>query len=144
MAVHSMSSRKRILLSEGSSLSSREAVTAGALGIAGHQYRALRSQSVVSRTFLTICHSFSYQCPPIGKDPAEYTWMRCWISSPVAIGTVLFPTHEQAFLFSRERAHLRQELDSPSQISPLSFRFKERLPSSGLLNAYPYRNRLRV
>src|ERR1022692_3519442 len=75
MVVHGMSSRKRVLVSEGSSLSARQAVTA--LGMAGHVGRVesfsaagghgtrhggpsgggLRSRSALPWAFLTIRHS---------------------------------------------------------------------------------------
>jgi hypothetical protein len=97
-----MSSRKRILLSEGSSLSAREAVTA--LGIAGHQIGVCDPSPLCLGRFSRFVTHF-YQCPPIGKDP--------WIYLDVVLDLlssghwdVLFPTHEQAFLFSRERARI--------------------------------------
>jgi hypothetical protein len=97
-----MSSQKRVLVSEGSSLSAREAVTA--LGMAGHQVGVCDPNPICIGRFSRFVTHY-YPCPAIGKDPWAYldAVLRllsdgCW--------DVLFPTHEQAFLFSRERARI--------------------------------------
>lgn len=102
MVVHGMSSRKRVLVSEGSSLSARQAVTA--LGMAGHQVGVCDPDPLCLGRFSRFVTHY-YRCPAIGKDP--------WAYLDVVLGLlshggwdVLFPTHEQAFLFSRERARI--------------------------------------
>src|ERR1022692_4537663 len=102
MVVHGMSSRKRVLVSEGSSLSARQAVTA--LGMAGHQVGVCDPDPLCLGRFSRLFYHYS-RCPAIGKDP--------WAYLDVVLGLlshggwdVLFPTHEQAFLFSRERARI--------------------------------------
>jgi hypothetical protein len=90
----------RVLVSEGSSLSARQAVTA--LGMAGHQVGVCDPDPLCLGRFSRIVTHY-YRCPAVGKDP--------WAYLDVVLGLlseggwdVLFPTHEQAFLFSRERA----------------------------------------
>jgi hypothetical protein len=102
LVVHRMSSRKRVLVSEGSSLSARQAVTA--LGMAGHQVGVCGPDPLCLGRFSRFVTHY-YRCPAIGKDP--------WAYLDVVLGIlwdgrwdVLFPTHEQAFLFSRERARI--------------------------------------
>ncbi len=90
----------RVLLSEGSSLSAREAITA--LGIAGHivdvcdpaPFSLGRLSGFVRRV---------YRCPAVGRDPFGYL---DFVLSRLATGgyDVLLPIHEQAFLFSRVEA----------------------------------------
>jgi hypothetical protein len=101
-----MFSRKRILLSEGSSLSAREAVTA--LGIAGYQIGVCDSNPLCLSRFSRFVTHF-YPCPPIGKDPWKYLDVVLGLLSS-GQWDVLFPTHEQAFLFSRERARIPPEI----------------------------------
>jgi hypothetical protein len=89
-------------VSEGSSLSARQTVTA--LGMAGHQVGVCDPDPLcLGRSSRFVTHY--YRCPAIGKDPWAY------LAAVLAILSqghwdVLFPTHEQAFLFSRERAHI--------------------------------------
>lgn len=89
-------------MSEGSSLSARHAVTA--LGMAGHHVGVCDSNPVcLGRSSRFVTHY--YQCPAIGKDPWAYLdAVRGLLSQ--GDWDVLFPTHEQAFLFSRERARI--------------------------------------
>ena len=97
-----MRQSKRVLISEGSSLSAREAITA--LGMAGHRVGVCDSDSFCLGRFSRFVTHF-YHCPALGKDPWAY------LDFIVAVATeghwdVLFPTHEQAFLFSRERGRI--------------------------------------
>jgi hypothetical protein len=97
-----MPQAKRVLISEGSSLSAREAITA--LGMAGHRVGVCDSDSLCVGRFSRFVTHF-YRCPAFGRDPWAY------LDFVVAIAAegewdVLFPTHEQAFLFSRERARI--------------------------------------
>lgn len=101
-----MSSGKRVLLSEGSSLSAREAVTA--LGIAGYQIGVCDPNPLCLGRFSRFVTHF-YPCPPIGKDPCKYLDVVLGLLS-TGQWDVLFPAHEQAFLFSRERAHIPGEI----------------------------------
>jgi hypothetical protein len=97
-----MSLRKRILISEGSSLSAREAVTA--LGIAGHQIGVCDPDPLCLGRFSRFVTHY-YRCPAVGKDPWAYLDFVLGLLSH-GRWDVLFPTHEQAFLFARERARL--------------------------------------
>jgi len=93
---------KRVLLSEGSSLSARQAVTA--LGLAGHRVGICDPNPLcLGRSSRFVTHY--YRCPAIGKDPWAYLDFVLGILSQGG-WDVLFPTHEQAFLFSRERARI--------------------------------------
>ncbi len=89
----------RILLSEGSSLSAREAVTA--LGIAGHVVDVCDPSSFCLGRFSRFVRR-TYRCPAVGKDPFTYL---DFVLHQLATGDydVLLPIHEQAFLFSRFR-----------------------------------------
>ena len=91
-----------MLLSEGSSLSARQAVTA--LGLAGHQVGVCDPEPLCIGRFSRFVTHY-YRCPPIGKDPWAYLDSVLGILSQGG-WDVLFPTHEQAFLFSREIARI--------------------------------------
>jgi hypothetical protein len=103
LAFHDASASKRVLVSEGSSLSAREAITA--LGMAGHRVGVCDPDPLCLRRFSRFV-TYYYRCdPPIGKHPWAYL---DFVLGLVAKGQwdVLFPTHEQAFLFSRERLRI--------------------------------------
>jgi hypothetical protein len=102
MMVHGMSSRKRVLVSEGSSLSARETVSA--LGMAGHQIGVCDPDPLCLGRFSRFVTHY-YRCPAIGKDPWAYLDFVLGLLSN-GRWDVLFPAHEQAFLFSRERARI--------------------------------------
>jgi hypothetical protein len=102
MGVHDMSSRKRILLSEGSSLSARQSITA--LGIAGHEIGVCDANPFCLGRFSRFVTHF-YRCPSSGNDPWTYLDFVLALLSD-GYWDVLFPAHEQAFLFSRERARI--------------------------------------
>ncbi len=93
---------KRVLVSEGSSLAAREIITA--LGLAGHRIGVCDPNSFCLGRFSRFVTHF-YRCPAVGEDPAAYL---DFVVAIAATGEwdVLFPTHEQAFLFSRERARI--------------------------------------
>jgi hypothetical protein len=95
-----MSRAKRVLISEGSSLSARETITA--LGMAGHRVGVCDSNSFCLGRFSRFVTHF-YRCPALGDNPWEY--LDCVVGiAGEGRWDVLFPTHEQAFLFARERA----------------------------------------
>lgn len=92
----------RVLLSEGSSTSAREAVTV--LGLSGHlveicdpDRRALARFSRFVRTF--------HRCPGLRDRPADYL---AFVERLLATKRfdVLLPIHEQGFLFARVRHRL--------------------------------------
>ncbi len=92
----------KILLSEGSSLSSREAITA--LGLAGHRVELMSSDPMClgrfSR-FVTRVH----RAPASGTDPDGHLAAVLDVVRASAID-VLLPVHEQAFLFAAARRRL--------------------------------------
>ncbi|MDR3677508.1 MAG: hypothetical protein P4N24_18630, partial [Acidobacteriota bacterium] len=94
-----MISPLKILLSEGSSLSARQAISA--LGMAGYRVDVCDPSAMCLGRFSRFVHRF-YRCPSMGKDPWEYLdFIRRLLARKKY--DVLFPTHEQAFLFSRMR-----------------------------------------
>lgn len=97
-----MSPSKRVLVSEGSSLSGRQAITA--LGMADYRIGVCDPDPLCIGRFSHFVTHY-YQCPAVGKDPWGYLW---FVIEVLAKGQwdVLLPTHEQAFLFSRERSHI--------------------------------------
>jgi predicted ATP-grasp superfamily ATP-dependent carboligase len=94
--------RPKILLSEGSSLSAREAVTA--LGLAGHRVELVSSDSLClgrfSR-FVTRVH----RAPASGADPDGYLAAVIEAVKASRIDALL-PVHEQAYLFAAARSQL--------------------------------------
>ncbi len=90
----------RVLLSEGSSLSAREAITA--LGIAGHIVDVCDPAPFSLGRFSRFVRRV-YRCPALGRDPFGYL---DFVLNCLATGDydVLLPIHEQAFLFSRTKA----------------------------------------
>jgi len=94
-----MISPLKILLSEGSSLSARQAITA--LGMAGYRVDVCDPLAMCLGRFSRFTDHF-YRCPAIGQDPWEYLDFICRLLARKKYD-VLFPTHEQAFLFSRMR-----------------------------------------
>jgi len=96
----------KILLSEGSSLSSREAITA--LGLAGHRVELLSSDALCLGRFSRFVNRV-HRVPASGADPDGYL--------KAAIDTVeasridaLLPVHEQAYLFAAARQQLPARL----------------------------------
>lgn len=93
---------KRILVSEGSSLSARQAITA--LGLAGYQIGVCDPNPLCIGRFSRFVSRY-YRCPAVREDPWAYMDAVLGILS-AGHWDVLFPTHEQAFLFARERARI--------------------------------------
>src|ERR1700730_17866448 len=96
------SDKPKILLSEGSSLSSREAITA--LGLAGHRVELVSSNPLclgrVSR-FISRVH----RARASGADPDGYLASVIEIASARRIDARI-PVHEQAYLFAAARQKL--------------------------------------
>lgn len=94
--------RPRILLSEGSSLSSREAITA--LGLAGHRVEVVSSDPWCLGRFSRFV-SHIHQVPSSGSDPDGYLSAVLRTVERREID-VLLPVHEQAYLFAAARHRL--------------------------------------
>src|SRR3984893_17795027 len=94
--------RPKILLSEGSSLSSREAITA--LGLAGHRVELVSSDPMCFGR----CSRFVrrvHRAAASGADPDGYLAAVIEIVKTHHIDA-LMPVHEQAYLFAAGRKHL--------------------------------------
>ena len=91
-----------ILLSEGSSLSSREAITA--LGLAGHRVEVMSSDPLCLGRFSRFVKRL-HVTPASGDDPDGYLAAALDIAKASAIDAVL-PTHEQAYLFAAAKSRL--------------------------------------
>ncbi len=109
------------MLSEGSSLSARQSVTA--LGLAGHHIGVCDPEPLCIARFSRFVTHY-YRVPPLGKDPWAYLNTVLGILSE-GNWDVLFPTHEQAFLFSREIARI------PPGIGPAVADFRSFLQIQG-------------
>jgi predicted ATP-grasp superfamily ATP-dependent carboligase len=94
--------KPRILLSEGSSLSSREAITA--LGLAGHQVELVSSNPICLGRFSRFVNRV-HRAPASGVDPDGYL---AAVIEIVKTGSIdaLIPVHEQAYLFAAARERL--------------------------------------
>ena len=94
--------KPKILLSEGSSLSSREAITA--LGLAGHRVELVSSDPLCLGRFSRFV-SRVHRAPASGADPDGY--LKAVIET-VETGRIdaLLPVHEQAYLFDAARQTL--------------------------------------
>jgi predicted ATP-grasp superfamily ATP-dependent carboligase len=94
--------RPKILLSEGSSLSSREAITA--LGLAGHRVELVSSDPLCLGRFSRFV-SRVHRAPASGADPDGY--LKAVIEAVESSGIdALLPVHEQAYLFAAARRQL--------------------------------------
>ena len=87
----------RVLVSEGSSTSSREAITI--LGLSGHHVEICDPSPWCLARFSRFVRKF-HRCPPLRDDPKGYL---AFIEGLLASRPfdVLLPTHEQGFLFAR-------------------------------------------
>ena len=94
--------RPRILLSEGSSLSSREAITA--LGLAGHRVELLSSDPLCLGRFSRFVRRV-HRAPASGADPDGYL-ARVIETVKTSRIDALLPVHEQAYLFAAARRQL--------------------------------------
>ena len=92
----------RVLLSEGSSTSAREAITL--LGLAGHIVEVCDPSPVCLGRFSRFVSKF-HRCPGLRDDPAGYL---SFIEKLLAERPfdVLLPIHEQGFVFARARERL--------------------------------------
>jgi predicted ATP-grasp superfamily ATP-dependent carboligase len=95
-------SKPKILLSEGSSLSSREAITA--LGLAGHRVELVSSNPLCLGRFSRFV-SRVHPAPASGADPDGYLADVIEIAGARRIDA-LIPVHEQAYLFAAARQKL--------------------------------------
>ena len=102
----------RVLVSEGSSTSGREAVTI--LGLSGHHVEICDPSPWCLARFSRFVKKF-HRCPPLRDDPKGYL---AFVEQLLASGRfdVLLPTHEQGFLFARvqQRFAGKVALASPS------------------------------
>jgi len=94
--------KPKILLSEGSSLSSREAITA--LGLAGHRVELVSSNPMCLGRFSRFV-SRVHRAPASGADPDGYLAAVIEIVKTDHIDALL-PVHEQAYLFAAARKRL--------------------------------------
>jgi predicted ATP-grasp superfamily ATP-dependent carboligase len=94
--------RPKILLSEGSSLSSRETITA--LGLAGHRVDLVSSDPMCLGRFSRFV-SRVHQAPASGADPDGYLAAVIDVVKTAGIDA-LIPVHEQAYLFAAARSQL--------------------------------------
>src|SRR3954451_645416 len=92
----------RVLLSEGSSTSAREAITV--LGLAGHIVEVCDPSPLCLGRFSRFVEQF-HRCPGIRDDPAGYL---AFIEKLLAERPfdVLLPIHEQGFVFARARQRI--------------------------------------
>jgi predicted ATP-grasp superfamily ATP-dependent carboligase len=96
------SQKPKILLSEGSSLSSREAITA--LGLAGHRVELVSSNPICLGRFSRFVNRV-HRAPASGADPDGYLAAVIEIIKTANI-EALIPVHEQAYLFAAARKQL--------------------------------------
>src|SRR5260370_2445766 len=94
--------KRKILLSEGSSLSSREAITA--LGLAGHRVELVSSTPMCLGRFSRFVSRVRH-APASGADPDGYLAAVIEIVKTDHIDALL-PVHEQAYLFAAARKRL--------------------------------------
>ena len=92
----------RVLLSEGSSTSAREAITI--LGLSGHHVEICDPSPWCLARYSRFVRKF-HRCPGLRTDPAGFLAFVERLLSGVHFD-VLLPTHEQGFLFARVRERL--------------------------------------
>jgi len=92
----------RVLVSEGNSTSSREAITI--LGLSGHLVEVCDPAPFCLARFSRFVRKF-HRCPGLRDDPAGFL---CFVERLLAARRfdVLLPIHEQGFLFARVRERL--------------------------------------
>ena len=92
----------RVLVSEGSSTSAREAITI--LGLSGHHVEVCDPSPWCLSRFSGFVRKF-HRCPGLRDDPAGYL---AFIEQRLTEGKfdVLLPTHEQGFLFARAKQRI--------------------------------------
>src|SRR6202158_5228313 len=96
----------RVLLSEGNSTSSREAITI--LGLSGHLVEICDPSPYCLPGFSRFVRKF-HRCPAMRNDPAGFLG---FIEQKLAAGhfDVLLPIHKQGFLFARVRQRLEDRV----------------------------------
>ena len=121
---HSASSKPlRVLLSEGSSTSAREAITC--LALAGHEVDICDPDWHCLGRFSRLVRRF-HRCPGLGVDPEGYlTFILDLISREHF--DVLLPIHEQGYLFAKVQHRLAPHVD----VALPSFASYERAQSKG-------------
>src|SRR5947207_5060054 len=93
----------RVLVSEGSSTSGREAITI--LGLSGHHVEICDPSLWCLARYSRFVRKF-HSCPGLRTDPAGFlTFVEQLLSNGQF--DVLLPTHEQGFLFARARQRLQ-------------------------------------
>jgi len=92
----------RVLLSEGSSTSAREAITI--LGLAGHMVEVCDPSAHCLGRFSRFVRKF-HRCPGLRDDPAAYLAFVERLLGEREFD-VLLPIHEQGFLFARVRERI--------------------------------------
>src|SRR5947209_17398183 len=103
----------RVLLSEGSSTSAREAVTI--LGLSGHHVEVCDPSPWGLARYSRFVRKF-HRCPGLRTDPAGFL---AFVEGLIARGRfdVLLPTHEQGLLFAK----VRERLEGRIAVAPPSF-----------------------
>jgi len=96
----------RVLLSEGSSTSAREAITI--LGLSGHHIEVCDPSPWCLARYSRFVRKF-HRCPGLRSDPAGYLAFVEQLLSAQHFD-VLLPTHEQGFLFARVRERLEAKV----------------------------------
>src|SRR6266436_5280352 len=92
----------RVLVSEGSSTSGREAITI--LGLSGHHVEVCDPSPWCMARYSRFVRKF-HRCPGLRNDPAGFlAFVEQLLSSRHF--DVLLPTHEQGFLFARAQQRL--------------------------------------
>jgi predicted ATP-grasp superfamily ATP-dependent carboligase len=96
----------RVLVSEGNSTSSREAITI--LGLSGHIVEVCDPSPYCLARFSRFVRKF-HRCPGMRDDPAGFLG---FVEQLLATGhfDVLLPIHEQGFLFARVRQRLEDRV----------------------------------
>lgn len=91
--------RVKVLLSEGSSLSARQTITA--LGLAGYRVGVCDPDPICIGRFSRFVKK-TYRCPNFNEHPMEYVHFVDGICRKHGY-QVMIPVHEQAYLFARYR-----------------------------------------
>jgi hypothetical protein len=121
--------RLRVLLSEGSSLTSREIITA--LGPAGHELDVMDPDPLCLARFSRWVRRI-VRCPAVGRDPRGYMDA---VSAQLRRRRydVLLPTHEQAYLFGILRHQLPPEVGLAVSDAPAFARVQSKVAFAQLL-----------
>jgi predicted ATP-grasp superfamily ATP-dependent carboligase len=94
--------RLRVLLSEGSSTSAREAITA--LGLMGHQVELCDPNPTCLGRFSRFLHRF-HRCPGLGTDPTGFLDFLLELLSRERFD-ILLPIHEQGFVLAKAQEQI--------------------------------------